>query len=62
MISAPSPGTAAVALLSSSQRPTVVHDPRRGGRRTVLHLSAHAPWARLLLAAVTRLRALAALG
>jgi hypothetical protein len=33
-----------------------------GGRRTVLHLSAHAPWAGLLLDAVTRLRVLSAPG
>jgi hypothetical protein len=30
----------------------------RSGRRTVLHLSAHAPWADLLLRAITTLRAL----
>jgi hypothetical protein len=34
----------------------------RTGRRTVLHLSAHAPWAALLLRAITTLRALPAPG
>jgi hypothetical protein len=34
----------------------------RSGRRTVLHLAAHAPWADLLLRAITTLRALAAPG
>jgi hypothetical protein len=34
----------------------------RSGRRTVLHLSAHAPWADLLLRAITALRALPAPG
>jgi hypothetical protein len=34
----------------------------RSGRRTVLHLPAHAPWAALLLRAITTLRALAAPG
>jgi hypothetical protein len=34
----------------------------RSGRCTVLHLSAHAPWAELLLHAITRLRALAVPG
>jgi hypothetical protein len=34
----------------------------RSGRRTVLHISSHAPWAALLLRAITSLRALAAPG
>ena len=34
----------------------------RSGRRTVLHLSTHAPWAELLLQAITALRALPAPG
>jgi hypothetical protein len=34
----------------------------RSGRRTVLHLSTHAPWAALLLRAITTLRALTARG
>lgn len=34
----------------------------RSGRRTVLHLAEHAPWAPLLLQALTALRALTAPG
>ena len=47
---------AAPAIFSVAGRLT------RSGRRTVLHLSGHAPWAGLLLDAVTTLRALPAPG
>jgi Transposase DDE domain group 1 len=68
--------TAWAQLLALTDHPARRWEPKRlrlrllgiagrlatGGRRTVLHLSTHAPWAGLLLEAVTRLRALAAPG
>jgi len=60
-------------LLALTEHPTRRWEPKRlrlrifsiaarlarSGRRTVLHLSAHAPWAGLLAAAITHLRVLA---
>lgn len=63
--------TAWAQLLALSEHPARRWEPKRlrlrifsipgrlarTGRRTVLHLSAHAPWAKLLLEAITTLRA-----
>jgi Transposase DDE domain group 1 len=68
--------TAWAQLLALSEHPAQRWEPKRlrlrlystagrltrSGRRTVLHLSAHAPWAGLLLQAITTLRALPAPG
>ena len=68
--------TAWVQLLALSDHPARRWEPKRlrlwifslagrltrSGRRTVLHLAGHAPWAGLLLDAITTLRALPAPG
>jgi hypothetical protein len=58
----PAPGTAVEPKRLRLRLFSIAGRLARSRRRTVLHLSAHAPWAAFLVEAITNVRALAASG